>query len=56
MGSLACYVCCRKEMLGWICEKMVTQELAPRGDKFFASNPTVVGNMASTCSGSCVAG
>ncbi len=29
---------------------MATQESAPRGDKFFASDPTVVKNGASTCS------
>jgi hypothetical protein len=27
-------------MLGWICEKMATQESAQGGDKFFISNPT----------------
>jgi hypothetical protein len=28
MGSLAHYACCGKEMLGWIHEKMATQESA----------------------------
>jgi hypothetical protein len=31
-------------MLGWIREKMVTQELAPGGGNFFASNSIVVRN------------
>jgi hypothetical protein len=44
MGSTAHYAYDGKEMLGWICEKMAIQELAPRGGKFFASDSTVVGN------------
>jgi hypothetical protein len=43
-----------KKMLGWIREKMATQELAPGGGRFFASNSTVVGNNALACSDSCV--
>jgi hypothetical protein len=40
-------------MLGWIREKMATQESAPRGGKFSASGSTVVGNGASACSDPC---
>ncbi len=40
MGSPARYACCNKEMLGWICEKMVTQELTPIGGRFSASSST----------------
>jgi hypothetical protein len=36
-------------MLGWICEKMATQKLAPRGGRFFASGSTIVRNNASAC-------
>jgi hypothetical protein len=43
-----------KEMLGWICEKMATQEPTLRGGKFFASNSTIVGNYASTCNDPCI--
>jgi hypothetical protein len=45
-----------KEMLGWIHEKMVSQESTPRGGRFSASGLTVVGNIASACNGLCVAG
>jgi hypothetical protein len=34
MGNPTLYVCYGKEMLGWIREKMATQESAPGGDKF----------------------
>jgi hypothetical protein len=43
-------------MLGWIREKMASQELAPRGDKFSISGSTVVGNGASACSDPCALG
>jgi hypothetical protein len=49
MGSPACYVCCRKEMLGQICEKMATLESAPRGGKFSASDSTTTRNGTSAC-------
>jgi hypothetical protein len=55
MGSLALYACCGKEMLGWIREKMAIQELAPGGGRFFASDPTAVGNGASAYNGPCAA-
>jgi len=54
MGSPARYVCCGKEILGWIPEKMATQELTPRNGRFFLSNSTVVGNDASACNDPCV--
>ncbi len=54
MGSLARYACCRKEMLGWICEKMATPESAPRGGKFFASGSITARNSALACSDSCI--
>jgi hypothetical protein len=44
MGSLAHYACCRKKMLGWIHEKMATQESTPRGGGLSASNSIVVRN------------
>jgi hypothetical protein len=44
MGSLAHYACYEKEMLGWIHEKMATQESAPGGGRFSASDSIVVGN------------
>jgi hypothetical protein len=44
MGSLIHYVCCGKEMLGWIHEKMATQESALGGGRFFASDLIVVRN------------
>jgi hypothetical protein len=53
MGSPTRYACCRKEMLGWICEKMATQESAPRGGKFSTYDSTVIGNGASACSDPC---
>ncbi len=43
-------------MLGWIREKMATQESAPKGGRFFASNSTITGNGTSTCSDLCVLG
>jgi len=54
MGSPVHYVCCGKEMLGWIREKMVTPESAPRGDRLFASSLITVGNDISACSDPCV--
>ncbi len=48
MGSLACYVCCGKEMLGRICEKMAIPELARGSGKFSAFGSTTAGNGAST--------
>jgi hypothetical protein len=44
MGSLAHYACCGKEMLGWIREKMATQESAPGGGRLFAFDLIVVRN------------
>jgi len=55
MGSPARYACYGKEMLGWIREKMATQELALGGGNF-ASGSTAVRNDASTYNGPCVAG
>jgi hypothetical protein len=43
-------------MLDWIREKMATQESIPGGGRFFASNSTIVGNGASTCSDPCALG
>jgi hypothetical protein len=43
-------------MLGWICEKMATLELAPGGGKLSTSGSTTVGNGASACSDSCILG
>jgi hypothetical protein len=40
-------------MLGWIREKMATQELAPRGGKFFASGSTTTKNGDSAYNGPC---
>jgi hypothetical protein len=37
-------------MLGWIHEKMATQESAPGGGRFFTFGSTVVGNGALACS------
>jgi hypothetical protein len=56
MGSPARYACCGKELLGWIREKMATQELAPRGGRFFASSSITAANGASAYSGSCTIG
>jgi len=53
MGSPARYACCGKEMLGWIHEKMATQELAPGGGRFSTSSLTAVGNGTLTCSDLC---
>jgi hypothetical protein len=38
MRSPTCYACCEKEMLGWIREKMATQESALRGGRVFTSS------------------
>jgi hypothetical protein len=43
-------------MLGWICEKMVIQELALGGGRFSASGSTAVGNNASACNDPCALG
>jgi hypothetical protein len=43
-------------MLGWIREKMDTQESTPRGGRFFASGSIIVGNDALACSNPCVLG
>jgi hypothetical protein len=56
MGSLARYACYKKEMLGWVREKMVTPELAPKGGRFSACGSTTVGNGASTCNNPCAPG
>jgi hypothetical protein len=53
MGNLIHYAQCGKEMLGWIREKMATQESTPSGGRFFAFGSTVVGNGASTCNNPC---
>ncbi len=42
-------------MLGWICEKMVIQESAPRGGRFSTSDSIATTNNASACNSSCVA-
>jgi hypothetical protein len=56
MGSPTCYACCGKEMLSWIYEKMVIQESAPGGGRFFTSGSIVIGNSALACNSPCVAG
>ncbi len=56
MGSPARYACCGKEMLGWIREKMATQESIPKSGRFFAFGSTVVRNGTSICSDSCALG
>jgi hypothetical protein len=40
-------------MLGWIREKMATQESTPGGGRFFASDSTTVGNSALVCNEPC---
>jgi len=54
MGSLAHYACCGKEMLGWIREKMATQESTPRGGRFFPFDSTIAKNNALACNDPCV--
>jgi hypothetical protein len=54
MGSLVCYACCGKEMLGWIREKIVTQESTPRGGRFSACGSITARNGASTCNDPCI--
>jgi hypothetical protein len=56
MGSPTRYACGRKEMLGWVREKMVIQESALGGGRFSASGSTIVGNDALACNGPCVIG
>jgi hypothetical protein len=53
MGSPTHYACCGKEMLGWIRERMATQESTPGGGRFSTSGSTVVGNDASASSNPC---
>jgi hypothetical protein len=43
-------------MLGWICEKMATQESALKGGKFSTFGSTVVGNGASAYNDPCAPG
>ncbi len=40
-------------MMGWIREKMATQESTPGGGRFFTSSSTVAGNGASICNDLC---
>jgi hypothetical protein len=54
MGSPVRYACYGKEMLGWICEKMTTQESTLGGGKFSTSGSTIAGNYASTCNDLCI--
>jgi hypothetical protein len=54
MGSPVRYVYFGKEMLGWIHEKMIIQESAQRGGRFFASGSIVTGNGALACNDPCV--
>jgi hypothetical protein len=53
MGSPTHYVCCGKEMLGWIRETMAIQESTLRGGKFSTFGSTVTENGALTCSDPC---
>jgi len=53
MGSPARYVYCGKEMLGWIREKIVIPESAPRGGRFFASGSITTGNNTLACNHPC---
>jgi hypothetical protein len=53
MGSPAHYAYYEKEMLGWIREKMATQESMLRGGRFSASGSIVIGSGASTCNDLC---
>jgi hypothetical protein len=43
-------------MLGWIRDKMILFQSAPRGGRFFASNLTIVGNDTLTCNDPCAPG
>ncbi len=56
MGSLARYAYCGKELLGWIREKMATQESALGGGRFSTSSLIVVGNGTLACNGPCTIG
>jgi hypothetical protein len=56
MGSPTHYACCGKEMLGWICEKMATQESTSGDGMFSAFGSTVAGNGASACRDLCTLG
>ncbi len=56
MGNPTHYACDGKELLGWIYEKMATQESTLGGGRFFTSGPTAVGNDALACSGMYIAG
>jgi hypothetical protein len=53
MGSLACYACCGKNMLGQIHEKMATPKSALGGGRFSASDSTTIGNDVLTCNDPC---
>jgi hypothetical protein len=54
MGSPTRYACYEKKMLGWIHEKMATQESTPGGGRFSTFDSMVVENGTSTCNGSCI--
>jgi hypothetical protein len=54
MGSLAHYACYGKKMLGWIREKMATQESTLGSGKFFASGSTLARNSALAYNDPCV--
>jgi len=58
MGSPTCYACCKKEMMGWICEKMATPKPAPRGGRFSAFDSITAGNDIdiSACNDPCAPG
>jgi len=56
MGSLARYICCGKEMMVCIREKMAIQESTLGGAKFFASSLIAVGNDALTYNSPCTVG
>ncbi len=56
MGNLVGYAHCEKEMLGWIREKMATQESAPGGGRFFVFGSIATRNSASACSDPCAPG
>ncbi len=53
MGSPACYVCYKKEILGWIREKMAIPKSAPRGGKFSTSSSTTARNGTLACNDPC---
>jgi hypothetical protein len=53
MGSLAYYAYYRKEMLGWICGKMVILESALKGGRFSAFGSITARNGASAYNDPC---